>query len=89
MSNGLAVAAGGLALVLAACAPLPGVVSSFNGNSVTLQQDTTFSLPGRTPQMDAEAERICRQGGKQRAEYASWRSLPYAYAAEHLYLCLD
>lgn len=74
-------------LSVAACVPQPGVVSDFNGSSVKIQQDTIITIPRVTPQIEAEAARICGTTGK-RAEYASTISSPNAAYAEHLFLCL-
>lgn len=76
-------------LGLAACEPMPGIVSDYNGASVKIRQDTTLSVAAVTDQITAEAERICRAGGKGRAEYASTMAHPNGYYAEHLFLCLS
>lgn len=74
-------------LAFAACAPLPGVVSDFNGSSVKIRQETVANVPGVTPQIEAEATRICATA-KKKAEYASTLSAPTNEYAEHLFLCL-
>ena len=75
-----------LPLALAACVAPKPVVSDFNGDSVKVQTNS-FVTEKQTVETDAEAMRICKAGGKRRAEYASSRSLPN-YVSEHLYLCL-
>jgi starvation-inducible outer membrane lipoprotein len=73
-------------LSLTACVTPPPVVADYNGDSVTVATlALTSSEP--TPEAEAEATRICRAGGKNRAEYASTRVNPN-YEAMHLYLCL-
>ncbi len=74
-------------LLLAACVPEPGVVSGFNGSSVTIRQGTFATVAEVTPAIQAEADRICGTAGK-RAEFASTLSAPDASYAEHLFLCL-
>lgn len=71
---------------VAACTPGPGAVSQFNGDSVTISQDTTWQIGGRTDETDAEANRICAKAGKT-AEYASSRQL-LGYVHENFYLCV-
>lgn len=63
------------------------VVSDFNGASVKIQTDALLA-PKPSPETAAEAARICRAGGKARAEYASSIEV-LNYRMEHLYLCLD
>ncbi|MBN2631595.1 MAG: hypothetical protein JXR75_13775 [Rhodobacteraceae bacterium] len=74
------------AAAVSGCVSQP-VVSDFNGDSVKIQSDA-FLAPKQSAETDAEALRICRAGGKRRAEYASTRQLPN-YISEHLYLCLN
>lgn len=74
-------------LTVVACAPLPGVVSDFNGSSVKIRQETVANVPGVTPQIEEEAARICATA-KKKAEYASTLSAPTKEYAEHLFLCL-
>ena len=76
-----------LAFALSACVPATPVVSDFNGASVKLQTSQLADADLVKVETQAEADRICRQGGKRRAEYASTRNLP-DYVSEHLYLCL-
>ncbi len=71
-------------MVLAACVPAEPVVSDYNGASVKV---TDYSS-GKTDANQAEATRVCRAGGKQRAEYASSSYNPNTYQTQHLYLCL-
>lgn len=59
-------------------------MSDYNGASVKLVDYAA----GKTPENEAEATRICRAGGKQRAEYASSSYNSYTYQSQHLYLCL-
>ena len=74
------------------------VVTQFNGDSVAIQ------IPGHasyaTPEqkavirqnVNAEANRICRQGHKKRAVPASQRTIPvsqYTAVHEFLFLCLN
>jgi hypothetical protein len=70
-------------VVLSACVTAP-VVSDYNGASVKLVDYAS----GKTPENQAEATRICKAGGKQRAEYASSSYNSYTYQSQHLYLCL-
>jgi hypothetical protein len=74
-------------LLIAGCVPTPPVVSEYNGDSVTV---VTIALTSSepTPETEVEALRICRAGGKSRAEYASTRVNSQTYEASHLYLCL-
>ena len=74
-------------LALSACVPANPVVSDYNGASVKLQTSQLTNADEVKTATQAEADRICRQGGKRRAEYASTRNLP-DYNSEHLYLCL-
>jgi hypothetical protein len=74
-------------ILMAGCAPQPGIVSDFNGASVKIRQDTFASIPQVTPQIEAEAQRICGAAGKS-AEFASTMTGPNAIYAEHLFLCL-
>lgn len=71
-------------VALSACVPTEPVVSDYNGASVKLVDYAA----GKTPENEAEALRICRAGGKQRAEYASSSYNSYTYQSQHLYLCL-
>lgn len=71
-------------VALSACVPTEPVVSDYNGASVKLVDYAA----GKTPENEAEAIRICRAGGKQRAEYASSSYNSYTYQSQHLYLCL-
>ncbi|WP_430463078.1 hypothetical protein [Tabrizicola sp.] len=74
-------------LALTACVTPAPVVSDYNGSSVkVVTLAITSSEP--TPEAAAEALRICKAGGKRKAEYASTRVNRQTYEAEHLYLCL-
>lgn len=70
-------------LLFAGCVTAP-VVSDFNGASVKVVDYAS----GQTAENQAEATRVCRAGGKQRAEYASTSYNPNSYQSEHLFLCL-
>jgi hypothetical protein len=74
-------------LALAACVPSEPLVSDFNGSSVKLVQDNWAGEGVKNEASDAEALRICRAAGKQRAEFGSSRMIN-DYQIEHLYLCL-
>jgi hypothetical protein len=73
-----------LAFAAAACVPFDPIVSEFNGASVKVADYTG----GVSTANQAEATRVCRAGGKGRAEYASSIQDPYTYQFEHLFLCL-
>lgn len=74
-------------LSLAACVEPGPIVSDYNGASVKV---VTLAITSAepTPEAAAEALRICKAGGKRKAEYASTRVNSQTYEAEHLYLCL-
>lgn len=76
------------ALVALSACVLPGpIVSDYNGDSVkvvTLSYVSTVP----TPETDSEALRICRAGGRVKAEYASTRMDTRTGESTHLYLCL-
>ena len=63
------------------------MIAEFNGASVTIRQPTLVSAPEVTPQIEAEAARICAAAGK-RSEYASTLQPITAEYADHLFLCL-
>jgi hypothetical protein len=73
-----------LVFALGACVATPPVASDFNGDSVKIADFAS----GKTPENTAEAERICKAGGKRRAEYASSMYNPATYQSTHLFLCL-
>ena len=73
-----------LLALLAACVPSTPIVSDYNGASVKV----TDYASGQTEANQAEATRVCRAGGKQRAEYASTSYNSNTYQSQHLYLCL-
>lgn len=80
------------AAVVSACTPVAPVVSDFNGASVKIQRSTLTSDTEEQAKAKtlAEATRICKAGGKMRAEPASTRVLPGDnYIAEDLFLCLE
>lgn len=76
------------AVVLSACVPSEPTVTDYNGASVKIAV-TNFAGEGQKPSPDvaAEALRICQKGGKRTAEYASSRWINDVQF-EHLYLCL-
>lgn len=73
--------------LLVGCVPATPVVSDFNGSSVKIQTSQFADVDEAKASSQAEADRICRQGGKKRAEYASSRTVA-EYTSEHLFLCL-
>lgn len=73
-------------LALTACVPVEPVVSDFNGDSVKIILPPIVNADQGLA-ADQEAERICKAGGKRRAEHVSQRQLQ-DYRMEHLYLCL-
>ena len=77
-----------IAIVATACAPANPIVSDFNGHSVTIVTSAFTPVEEAKAAAQAEATRICRTGGKSRAEYASTRSNPQTYENSNLYLCL-
>ena len=71
-----------LLLLVAACAQ--PVVTEYNGDSIRITgSDSTV-----TPQILAEAQRICRTQGLQ-AEYASTLTYQSSFTYSHLFLCLS
>ena len=75
---------------LAACdLPASPVVSSYNGDSVTIVTSQLANQEEALSEALEEAERICRKGHKKRAEHVSKRSNPNAYEDIHLFLCLN
>lgn len=77
---------GSALLGLVACGA-PPVVTEFNGDSVTIQSQSS----GNEPEVSSEAERICGTVNR-RAEYASSRQIhapQYMVPTyNHLFLCL-
>lgn len=73
-------------LSLAACIPANPIVSSFNGDSVSVQISELVKFSDAREATQAEANRICAKRSR-RAEFASTRTIG-DYTAEHLYLCL-
>ena len=73
---------------VAACVPAQPIVSEFNGDSVQIVTSAFSPVEESKVAAQAEATRICRAGGKTRAEYASTRSNQQTYESYHLYLCL-
>jgi starvation-inducible outer membrane lipoprotein len=76
-----------LAVALSGCVETPPVVADFNGDSVKVVT-IAWTSAEPTAATAVEATRVCRAGGKSRAEYASTRVNPQNYEATHLYLCL-
>lgn len=74
-------------LALTACVPSEPLVSDYNGDSVKLVQANWAGEGVRNSVSDAEALRICRAAGKQKAEFGSSRMIN-DIQIEHLYLCL-
>lgn len=74
-------------LTLAACDVAP-IVSEYNGDSVTIVTSSFQTTEAALPAAQAEADRICKTGGKTRAEYASTRTNPNTYENFNLFLCL-
>lgn len=78
-----------LLLPLLACQPadnLP-VVSSFNGDSVTIIHPAFSSFSQE--EILARANSICERGHKKKAEKVSRRDLPDMQGSEYLFLCLN
>ncbi len=75
-------------LALSGCVS-PPTVTDYNGASVRIQVDGLGNQKELRPQADAEAFRICRAGGKKRAEIASVTPNTQTYTISVLYLCLD
>ncbi|MEJ6394379.1 hypothetical protein V8J82_14010 [Gymnodinialimonas sp. 2305UL16-5] len=75
-------------LALSACVPTNPIVSDYNGASVTIVTSQFADREQAAQAAQAEATRICRTGGSQRAEYASTRANPQTYENFNLYLCL-
>ncbi len=75
-------------VLLTACIPAEPIVSDYNGASVTVVTSQLSNPEEARAASLAEATRICRTGGKSRAEYASTRSNSQTYENYSLYLCL-
>ena len=95
----LKIAALFLLRILAACSiTTEPIVSDYNGDSVHIQLDglsvefmDAEHKSQTMAQADAEAQRICQQGHRKRAERVSQRNLStgqYSYVIDILYLCL-
>ena len=78
---------GAALLAMAGCVTTP-IVADYNGDSVKVQTNGLVSLADQRAAADPEALRICRAGGKSRAEHASYLSNSQTYTNTHLYLCL-
>lgn len=76
------------ALLFATASDAEPVVTAYNGYSVTIQ-NSSLDEAKNSPETDAEADRICKAGGKGRAEHASSHRVLDTYVDEHLYLCLN
>ncbi len=84
MKNLIVVLAAGLAL--SACASEP-VVSSFNGDSVSIIEPALASLSDEV--LLSKANEICSRGNKKKfAEVVSKRKLQDLEGTEYLFLCL-
>ena len=77
-----------LLVALAGCVPADAIVSEYNGDSVKIVTSQFADAEESAAAAQAEATRICRTGGKSRAEYASTRTNPDTYENHNLYLCL-
>jgi hypothetical protein len=76
-------------LAASACAANNAIVSDFNGDSVTIVTNQLAADGAEARRnADAEANRICRQAGRNGAEFASLRENPNTYENFLLYLCL-
>ena len=78
----------GLFASLSACVPATPIVSEYNGASVQIVTSQFADAEDAKAAAEAEATRICKTGGKNRAEYASTRTNPNTYENYNLYLCL-
>ncbi len=87
-----------LAPIVAACTVPAPAVSQFNGDSVSVQVDSSVDFQPEAKkqeiyaQMQAEANQICQRGHRKRAEYTSQltkQTGPYTAVYERLYLCLN
>lgn len=78
-----------LIALVAGCVPTGApIVADYNGDSVKIQTNGFISMDAQRAMADPEALRVCRAGGRSRAEHASYISNPQTYANTHLYLCL-
>lgn len=74
---------------LAACVPAQPVVTSFNGDSVTVVTAAFADVDEAKAKAQAEADVICRRGHRKKAEYVSVKTNPNTYENSHLFLCLN
>lgn len=75
---------------LAACElPSDPVVTSFNGDSVTVVTSAFANPDEAKAKAQAEAERICQRGHRKRAEHVSVKTNTQTYESSHLFLCLN
>jgi len=89
MNRYTAIAAACTISTLGACA-MPEqepIVSSFNGDSVTIIQPLFAAYTDE--QLLAKANSICQRGNKKNAERVSARVLPQSQGTEFLFLCLN
>ena len=87
MKNTLVLFASALALSACAIEGQDPVVSSFNGDSVTIIQPAFAKMSDE--QLLAKANSICQRGHKKFAERVSRRVLPDYQGTEFLFLCLE
>ncbi len=73
---------------LSGCVKANPIVSEYNGDSVTIVTSALSNVDEAKAAAQAEATRICRTGGRSRAEYASTRMNQNTYENYNLYLCL-
>lgn len=78
--------AAGIALAGCAVEGQEPIVTSFNGDSVTIIQPAFAAFTDE--QLLAKANDICRRGNKKYAERVSERTLPDFEGTEYLFLCL-
>lgn len=75
-------------LVACSITPQEPVVSSFNGDSVSIVQPVFAAFTDE--ELQARALDICQRGGSgQTVERVSARALPDLQGTEYLFLCLD
>tara|TARA_B100000768_G_scaffold132939_1_gene123659 strand:- start:588 stop:896 length:309 start_codon:yes stop_codon:yes gene_type:complete len=86
MKNILLTVASTLALSACAVQHQDPVVSSYNGDSVTIIQPAFTTMTAA--QLLAKANDICGRGSKKFAERVSGRQLPDYQGTEFLFLCL-
>lgn len=77
------------ALLLVGCVPITPLVSDYNGASVKIEFNDFGTDADHLAAAAPEALRICRAGGKRRAEYASTTYNAQTYSSTLLFLCLN